>query len=125
MWEKEKTRGGSAGSSVVIVAGGNRPKKSTPMPYMIAGVCVCTLLSVRQRQWVVVEQPRLERQLLVCLVQLVPQRSEPELQQWRSQPAEQQQSVQRFCSQGGAALIGFHKDKCLKMQTFLFPRLTS
>jgi hypothetical protein len=125
VWEKEKTRGGSAGSSVVFVAGGNRPKKSTPMPYMIAGVCVCALLSVRQRQWVVVEQPRSQWQLLVCLVQLVPQRSEPELQQWWSQPAEQQQSVQRLRRQGGAALISFRKDKCLKMQTFLFPRLTS
>ena len=58
-----------------------------------------------QRQRAVLEQPRLERQLLESLAQLADQRQEPELQQWRSEPAEQQQSVQRLRSQGGAALI--------------------
>ena len=58
-----------------------------------------------QRQRAVLEQPRLERQLLVSFAQLADQRQEPELQQWRSQPAEQQQSVQRLRPQGSAALI--------------------
>ena len=62
------------------------------------------LLSVRLRQWVVVGQPWCQWQLLVCLVHLVPLRSEPALQQWRSLPAGQQPSVQRFCGQGGAEL---------------------
>ena len=59
----------------------------------------------RQRQRAVLEQPRLERQLLVPFAQLADQRQEPELQLGRSEPAEQQQSVQRLFSQGSAALI--------------------
>ena len=60
---------------------------------------------LRQRQWPVVEQPRFERQLLVSQSQLADERQEPELQLRRSEPAEQQQQVQRLRSQGGAALI--------------------
>lgn len=66
----------------------------------------------RQRQRAVLEQPRLERQLLVPFAQLADQRQEPELQQWRSQPAEQQQSVQRLRPQGSAALITTPADTC-------------
>jgi hypothetical protein len=53
------------------------------------------------------EQQRVQRQLLVFHLELSPQRKEPELQQWRSQSAEQQQSVQRFRPEAGAALINF------------------
>ena len=65
------------------------------------------LLLLGQRQWPLVEQQRVQRQLLVFDVQLSPQRTEPELQQWRSESAEQQQSVQRFRSEACAALINF------------------
>ena len=64
-----------------------------------------------QRQWSHVEQQRGERQLLVFDVELSPQRTEPELQQWRSQSAEQQQSVQRVRLEAGAALIYFSSDE--------------
>jgi hypothetical protein len=60
---------------------------------------------LRQRKRPVVEQPWLERQLLVSQSQLADERQEPELQRRRSEPAEQQQQVQRLRSQGGAALI--------------------
>ena len=53
------------------------------------------------------EQQRVQRQLLVFDVELSPQRTEPELQQWRSQSAEQQQSVQRVRLEACAALINF------------------
>ena len=62
---------------------------------------------LRQRQWPVVEQPWLERQLLVSFAQLTDERQEPELQRRRREPSEQQQSVQRLCRQGSAALINF------------------
>jgi hypothetical protein len=65
------------------------------------------LLLLGQRQWPLVEQQRVERQLLVFHLELSPQRKEPELQQWRSQSAEQQQSVQRFCLEACAALLDF------------------
>lgn len=66
----------------------------------------------RQRQRAVLEQPRLERQLLVSFAQLADQRQEPELQQWRSEHTEQQQSVQRLRPQGSAALITTPADTC-------------
>jgi hypothetical protein len=49
------------------------------------------LLLLRQRQWSLVEQPRLERQLLVFVVEQRAQRPQSELQLGRSEPAEQQQ----------------------------------
>ena len=56
-----------------------------------------------QRQWYVLEQSRLERQLLVIIAQLRNEWSELELQQWWCQPAEQQQSVQRLRRPPGSA----------------------
>ena len=66
------------------------------------------LLSLlRQRQRDELEQQRLERQLLEFIAQLADERQEPELQLRRSQSPEQQQSLQRLCGQGSAALIEF------------------
>ena len=61
------------------------------------------LLLLRQRQWPLVEQPRLERQLLVFDVEQRAQRPQSELQLGRSEPAEQQQSVQRVRGASGSA----------------------
>jgi hypothetical protein len=44
VWEKEKTRGGSSGSFVVIVAGGNRPKKNNTSALRLQ-VFACALFS--------------------------------------------------------------------------------
>ena len=99
----------------MLVSGSNR-LISTPMVHLLP--------LLRQRQWSVVEQPWLERQLLVSFAQLADERQEPELQQRRSQPAEQQQSVLRLRSQGSAALI-HHSMSRHDKSPFLFPRILS
>ena len=99
----------------MIVSGSNR-LISTPRVHLLP--------LLRQRQWPVVEQPWLERQLLVSFTQLADERQEPELQQRRSEPAEQQQSVQRLRSQGGAALIHYSMSRHDE-SPFLFPRILS
>ena len=99
----------------MLVSGSNR-LVSTPRVHLLP--------LLRQRQWPVVEQPWLERQLLVSFAQLADERQEPELQQRRSQPAEQQQSVQRLRSQGSAALI--HNSMSRHDESpFLFPLILS
>lgn len=98
-----------------IVLGSNR-HQSTPRVHLLP--------LLRQRQWPVVEQPWLERQLLVSFAQLADEWQEPELQQRRSESAEQQQSVQRIRSQGSAALI-HHSMSRHDKSPFLFPRYLS
>ena len=99
----------------MLVSGSNR-LISTPRVHLLP--------LLRQRQWPVVEQPWLERQLLVSFAQLADERQEPELQQRRSQSAEQQQSVQRLRSQGSAALIHYSMSRHDE-SPFLFPRILS
>ena len=76
--EKVKTSSGFRlmDSAALSRIGGNRRIKSTQPSGSV-------LLLLGQRQWPLVEQQRVQRQLLVIDVELSPQRTEPELQQWR------------------------------------------